>query len=213
LQGNTQIETKAESGACVCVQFVAVPKEVVEDIIRDIEAGLIRNAGTGFAGLSVFPKSEAALIVPNNGRLSVQTMRWGYDVSWSKQVVFNTRFETATRPGRNMWADSLAHRRCLVPTLGFFENHQSETFLNPRTGKANRQKYFFAAPFQSMLFIAGIYEKDCFSIMTTEPNDIVRPIHNRMPLVMQPEELSTWLFGDYLSLADRSALQLTAARE
>ncbi|MDR1359009.1 MAG: SOS response-associated peptidase family protein [Coriobacteriales bacterium] len=112
-----------------------------------------------------------------------------------------------------MWTESLAHRRCIVPTFGFFEPHQSETFINPRTGKANKQRYFFSEPSSPVLFIAGIHAGDRFSLMTTEPNDIMRPIHNRMPVVLRQEELDTWLYGDYLSLANRSSVVLLARKD
>jgi putative SOS response-associated peptidase YedK len=151
--------------------------------------------------------------VPSKGRLTAQTKTWGFDVSWSKQVLFNTRFDTATKPEHNLWTNPLAHCRCLVPTFGFFESHQSETCLNPRTGKQNKQRYYVSLPGQPLLFIAGVYEKDRFSLMTTEPNAVMRPIHHRMPVVLRLEELETWLSGDYLSLANRSAVDLVAAKD
>lgn len=104
-------------------------------------------------------------------------------------------------------------RRCVVPTFGFYEPHQSETFINPRSGKPNKQSYHFASPESPVTFIAGIYENDRFSLMTTEPNAIMRPIHKRMPVVLEPRELHTWLYGDYLSLAERSSVELWASKD
>ena len=221
----------------MCGQFLVVPKEVVEEIVRDIIMKRMANAMPDWPARkqeapedaqpdtpaeaepepqvikqSVFPGGEATIIVPTEGSLSAQTMQWGYPVTWNKQVVFNTRFDTATRPGRNMWADSLANRRCLVPTFGFFEPHQSETFINPRTGKPNKQKYLFTSPDSPLVFLAGVYERGSFSLMTTEPNSIMLPIHRRMPVILEPREFDTWLFGDYLSLEDRSSVELLAEK-
>ena len=163
---------------------------------------------------SAFPKSELPIIVPDaEAHLTTKVMTWGYHVSWSKQVVFNTRFDTATKPGRNMWAESLAERRCVVPTYGFYEPHKSETLINLRTNKINKQQYFFTSPTSAILFIAGVFEGDQFSLMTTEPNSVMLPIHNRMPVVLEPNELDTWLFGEYLSLEDRSMVSIIATKK
>jgi putative SOS response-associated peptidase YedK len=91
---------------------------------------------------TVYPKSEACVIVPDNGHLTAQTKRWGYEVSWSKDVVFNTRAESALKPGRNMWAEPLASRRCIVPVREFFEPHKSETVIG-KSGKKIKQQYCF----------------------------------------------------------------------
>jgi putative SOS response-associated peptidase YedK len=49
--------------------------------------------------------------------------------------------------------------------------------------------------------------------MTTLPNDVMRPIHNRMLVVLKREELDAWLYGDYLSLANRSSVALVARKD
>jgi len=210
-----------------------VPQMIIEEIVKEIERQNLANAladwparvqpapklesqgdGESDSLKHAFPKSEVPIIVPDaEARLTTKVMTWGYHVSWSKQVVFNTRFDTATRPGRNMWAESLAERRCVVPTYGFYEPHKSETFINPRSGKPNKQQYYFTSPSSAILFIAGVFEGDQFSLMTTEPNATMLPIHNRMPVVLQPKELDTWLFGEYLSLEDRSAVDLIATKQ
>ncbi len=56
--------------------------------------------------------------------------------------------------------------------------------------------------------IAGIYKKDQFSMVTTEPNSIMAPIHNRMPLIITPSELRQWLFQNFTSLVNRKNIPL-----
>lgn len=229
----------------MCHQFYLVPKEVVEDIIRDIERNIAAKAMPDWPAKreSAFPKAEVAVIAPQGKAgqtvqaeqagqttthhlqgersqdgllqrlpLQVETLTWGYHPSWSKQVIFNTRVDTAMKPGRNMWTDSIHNRRCVVPTYGFFEPHQSETTISSRTGKAIKQQYFFHTPEHPVTFIAGVYEEDHFSLMTTEPNAVMRPIHNRMPLVLSQDEVKTWLYGEFESLFDRSSTSLTAEK-
>jgi len=201
-----------------------VPQMIIEEIVQEIQRqnlardladwpAIVQPAPDPKTMVSAFPKSQMPIILPDEeARLTTRVMTWGYDVSWSKQVVFNTRFDTATKPGRNMWAESLAERRCVVPTYGFFEPHKSETFINPRSNKINKQQYFFTSPSSALLFIAGVFEGDRFSLMTTEPNATMFPIHNRMPVVLEPGELDTWLFGEYLSLEDRSMVSIVATK-
>ena len=218
----------------MCAHVVMVPQMIIEEIVKEIERqnlarvmadwpAVVQPPPEPSALLSqqpdptylkhAFPGSEVPIIVPDaEARLAAQVMTWGYDVSWSKQPVFNTRFDTATKPGRNIWAESLAERRCVVPTYGFYEPHKSETFINPKSNKVNKQQYFFTSPTSAVLFIAGVFEGDQFSLMTTEPNTTMFPIHSRMPVVLEPNELDTWLFGEYLSLEDRSRVDLVVTK-
>ena len=202
----------------MCANVIAVPQVIIQEIIDEINRYNAANLLPDWPARwqprpedmkSSFPGALLGVIAPDTeARLSVQTMQWGYDVSWSKQLIFNTRFDTATKPGRNMWADSLAERRCVVPTFGFYEPHKSQTFINPRSGKPNKQNYFFTGPDSEIVFLAGVFQDMQFSLMTTEPNSIMSPIHGRMPVVLMPNELDSWLFGDYLSVEDRSSIDL-----
>ena len=147
--------------------------------------------------------------------LKPMEMTWGYEVSWQKGRVFNTRIEHAGDP-RSMWAESLERRRCIVPARAFFEPHQHETIISPRTGKAIKRQYVFEPGPNAAarwLLLAGVFSNDCFSVVTTEPNDLVSPIHNRMPLVLEPADVATWLGPRFADLADRSHVQLSARPE
>ncbi|MDO4502596.1 MAG: SOS response-associated peptidase family protein [Coriobacteriia bacterium] len=149
--------------------------------------------------------------------LAVKSMEltWGFEVDWQKQPVFNTRIEHAGDLG-SMWAESLGHRHCVVPVHRFFEPHQNEVVVSPRTGKTTKRQYAFGPAEGSplpWLLLAGVFSNDRFSVVTTEPNAVMRPIHDRMPLVLEPHEVATWLSPDYAQLADRSRTQLHAAPE
>ena len=66
---------------------------------------------------------------------------------------------------------------------------------------------------EPVTWLAGISEDDHFSVVTTEPNQFVAPVHNRMPLVLRPEELEVWLGSDWGELSDRSGIMLDVAPE
>ena len=193
---------------------------------------------TTATGTMVTPGSSAAIVVPgaawaqDQGKccgsgcskcrwtrnpliLKPMEMTWGYEVSWQKGRVFNTRIEHAGDPG-SMWAESLERRRCIVPARAFFEPHQHESIISPRTGKAIKRQYVFEPGPNAAarwLLLAGVFSGDCFSVVTTEPNSIVAPLHNRMPLVLEPADVATWLSPRFADLADRSHVQLSARPE
>ena len=90
--------------------------------------------------------------------------------------------ETVTE--KPMFRRSIAFQRCVIPATGFYE------------WDAAKHKYFFQMPGQP-IYLAGIYDTingvNCFIILTTEPNDSVAPIHDRMPLLLSHEQVRPWL--------------------
>lgn len=198
----------------MCGRFILIPQDELQSIISQVEQNIKaqRTVNVSAHYEDAFPKSQVPLIIPRDNHLETAVMQWGYPVVWQKGPVFNTRFDTATGPKKNMWSDSLHSRRCIIPSYGFYEPHKSETAISPKTGREIKQQYFFRRPDTELLFMAGVYEEHYFSIMTTEPNQWMQNIHPRMPVVLEPEEFSQWLFGDYETLQDRSHIVLAAER-
>lgn len=194
----------------MCGRFVMVPRDVVERIVREVEEGLPVSSAPS-AGVDVFPGACVPVMVPGGepGRLGVAELLWGYPVTWSKRPVFNTRVDTATGPRGAMWRESLTHRRCVVPTLGFYEPHKTERTVSPKTGREIKVQCVFGLVESPVTFIAGIYEDDHFSLMTCEPNRWVCDVHDRMPLVLRPSELDMWLGEGYAELFDRNNVELS----
>ena len=197
--------------------FLPLGKRVlakVERIVREVEQGLPPTVPDyELAGLDAFPGARVPVAVPAQGaggpgRLAVAELDWGYPVSWAKRPVFNTRVDTATGPRGQMWRESLEQRRCAVPTLGFYEPHRTERAVSPKTGREVKVQCAFGLPDNPVTFLGGIYEDGHFSIMTCEPNRWVRDVHDRMPLVLRPSELGTWLGPRYADLFDRRDVEL-----
>jgi putative SOS response-associated peptidase YedK len=123
-------------------------------------------------------------------------MRWGLIPSWSKDSsgaarMINARSETAsTKPA---FRDALKSRRCLIPADGFYEWK--------RDGKA-KQPYCFEVGEGDLFAFAGLWErwkdpsgewiKTC-SILTTTPNAVTAPVHDRMPVILDPDAYDLWL--------------------
>lgn len=178
-------------------------------------AGENAGAGGAMAGGSM-DAGATPLGVLASGLARVD-LTWGIEVSWKTGLVFNTRLESALE-GRAMWRDALARGRCLVPVRAFFETRNVEPpadELPLGTGGAGRggrkAQFRFAGSGDGALLLAGLREGDRFTIVTTEPNVAVAPVHSRMPVALTPVEALTWLFGtpaDLAALADRSRITL-----
>ncbi len=183
----------------MCRRFAMLTLDEVEGIVHAIQFDTPFNVLPDWPArpADAYPKSEAPLIISGASGLQAKLMRWGYPLSWNKNVAFNTRIETALKSPDNMWRDSLEHRRCIVPSLGFFEPHLHESYPSPKTGNPIKQQYRFTMTDSPILFMAGIYDKEGhFSLVTTEPIACVSPIHDRMPLALPYGKLGLWLDGD-----------------
>jgi putative SOS response-associated peptidase YedK len=139
-------------------------------------------------------------------------LRWGYPVQWQAGPVFNTRIESLLA-GKGMWRSSAENGRCLIPTRGFFERHATEKARSPKTGRQTKRFYEFTLVDEPVTWLAGVNEDGHFSVVTTEPNRFVAPVHHRMPLVLRREELPQWLEGEWGGLANRSDVELAVSAE
>lgn len=126
--------------------------------------------------------------------------RWGLIPSWSKGPdarfsMINARADTvANKPA---YRGAFRHRRCLVPADGFFEWQAK--------GKQPKQPWYFTAVDDQPFAFAGLWEDwlgadgseiDSFAIIVTEANDLVRPVHDRMPVILSAGDYATWLGED-----------------
>ncbi|MFL5807063.1 MAG: SOS response-associated peptidase [Roseiflexaceae bacterium] len=139
---------------------------------------------------------QAMPVITRNSPNRVEEMRWGLVPFWAKDPrignrMINARAETiAEKPA---FRRPLAARRCLVPANGFYEWQRSEEGKLPH--------YIFLRDTDSFAF-AGLYEiwKDdadnvlrTYTIITTTPNALMEPIHNRMPVILGREDEALWL--------------------
>ncbi len=206
----------------MCGRFIMIPKDELERIIADVKRNLANQGGENVRASheEAYPKSKVPIILPRVDRLEVAVMQFGFERTWTKPpILFNTRTDTAMRPAvngkANMWDDALRCRRCIVPSYGFYEPHHTDTHPSPKTGKPIKDQYYFKEPNAEIVLMAGIYEPGHFSIMTTEPNRWIKDIHPRMPVVLRPSEVDTWLYGGYdefTALFERGDVELVSER-
>lgn len=204
----------------MCKRCVIFTYDEVLDIVLKLEVGVPLNFNPDWPARTTeaYPKSVAPLIVPKfdtaastptltPGSLGVRELSWGFEESWKPGVVFNTRIESATKP---TWQESMLHRRCVLPVPAFFETHREETYPSPKTGKPIKRQYEFRVPEQDIIFIGCTWRGSTFSMVTTDANADMAPIHHRMPLIVRQEELPLWFGPNYQQLADQSKIRLEA---
>ena len=136
-------------------------------------------------------------------------MRWGLIPSWAKDAsgaarMINARSETAaTKPA---FRDALKSCRCLIPADGFYEW--------ARTGKGKRP-YCFEVNGGELFAFAGIWDRwkdssgklvETCSILTTTPNAVTSPVHDRMPVILDPDGYALWLDPGMQNVAAASEL-------
>jgi putative SOS response-associated peptidase YedK len=143
--------------------------------------------------------TQLVLVIRQNPRQPIRELsllRWGLIPSWMKDssaatAMINARSETAgTKPA---FRDALKSRRCLIPADGFYEWQ--------RVGKT-KQPYCFEVGNAQMFAFAGIWDrwkdpsgnwvKTC-SILTTTPNAVTSAVHDRMPVILDPDSYDIWL--------------------
>lgn len=141
----------------------------------------------------IFPSDTVPIIALNNAKNYVALMKWGYPKYSAPGLIINARAETALE--KPLFKDGILLRRCIVPTTGFFEwKHVS--------GKTKKEKYLIRPTDSPMLYLAGLYNiyvndngntYKSFVILTSSANDSIRPIHDRMPIIIDETEKDMWL--------------------
>lgn len=195
----------------MCSHF-AMPslKEIKTYLTTDLKLPLIvpKNIEDKFsAATQIYPKSSSLVMLYSNNELKLVEKKWGYPSPFQKNRVFyNARVERFYEEKPSMWDNSFARQRCIILASEFWESSK-QTYL-----ASNNQTYHehssFTAIEEPMTLIAGIYQGNDFSMVTTVANNTVLPVHERMPLVLKPSELRRWLFQNFTSLLDRSEYNL-----
>ena len=184
----------------------------IEEIKRILEE-MDKAPAAGIKTGEIFPTDRAPVLLERDGRVRPEAMKWGFPRWDTKGVVINARSETvADKP---MFKGSLAARRCLVPSTGFFEwaavepepnllGGRPDEYGGP-AGAARKTKYRIRTKGEPLTWMAGLYNvfKDhgsglwipAFVIVTTAANEAMQPIHDRMPRLLTGGDRDLWL-GD-----------------
>ena len=178
-----------------------------EEIVERFLAELLPDLEPRF---NIAPTQPVA-VVTQNGSRHLDRYHWGLIPSWAKERsighrMINARVETlAEKPA---FRTALQRRRCLIPADGFYEWREAD---NPEEG--GRTPMFIHRQDDALFAFAGLWDewrdpqsgkplRSC-TIITGTPNPLIAPIHDRMPIILRPEDEARWLDG---SLTDGESL-------
>jgi len=165
--------------------------------LGEVEAETLYELGPRY---NVAPTQPIPVVVEREGGRAVELHRWGLVPSWAKSAaagarMINARAETiATSPA---FRASFQRRRCVIPADGFYEWRREGT---------RKQPFLIHAPDDSLLAFAGVWApwRDpgtgewllSAAVVTTAANATVGQLHNRMPVILSPDEWRLWADPD-----------------
>ena len=145
---------------------------------------------------NIAPTQPVAVIgiQPKTGRRGLALLTWGLiprDALGKERGFINARSETAFE--KPAFSEAFARRRCLIPATGFYEWQK----LDAR----RRQPWLIRLAAPGPFAFAGLWEpaaavpgaKPTCTILTTEPNELARRVHDRMPVILDPADYTQWL--------------------
>lgn len=130
---------------------------------------------------------DTAAVLTGRQDWKLEAMEWGLPADSEedrrKRRIINVRSETVMdKPG---FQRAILRNRCVIPAMGFYEWNRE------------REKAEFFRPDGMVLYMAGFYEwigdRERFTILTTSANPSVAPVHGRMPLILEADELEDWM--------------------
>lgn len=168
----------------------------IERMIRGVDQQ-IKNMHTG----DICPSRPAGILTCHNRQrnpleagsetenppvFELKEMYWGFPQYQKKGLLINARAETAVE--RKTFRVSVQNRRCIIPAKHFYEWDNQ------------KNKVTFFSKDRPVLYMAGFYnrfqDEDRFIILTTQANASVKPVHDRMPLILEESELDDWIWDD-----------------
>lgn len=168
----------------MCGRYLFSTQEYKEfqQIVRDAQR---RSNGQhnelNFPAGDIAPTNEAPVLIASGYKVVAEFQRWGIP-GWRGGLMINARSETVCE--KPMFRKSMVAQRCAIPASGYYE------------WDAGKHKYFFQIPGKP-IYLAGIYDNiegvNCFVILTTSPNETVKDIHDRMPLILNHDQVRPWL--------------------
>jgi putative SOS response-associated peptidase YedK len=179
----------------MCGRYAStLPAEAIRALFRAL------NPPPAFTPCWNVAPGRDALVVrrhPETGARHLDLLRWGLVPFWAKEAkigysTINARAEEAA--SKPAYREALKRRRCLVPADAFYEWARPD----PKT----KRPFAFGLKSGDLYAFAGLWESwrpkegeplETFTILTTGPNEIMAPIHNRMPVILEPKGYDRWL--------------------
>ncbi|PYE49280.1 SOS response-associated peptidase [Paenibacillus barcinonensis] len=169
--------------------------EIMERYMASIADGFEYRPNYNAAPMQYIP----TIIAGKDGNNKLGALRWGLVPSWAKDdkigsKMINARAETLTE--KPAFKRLISSKRCIIPTNGFYEWKKEGS---------NKRPMRILMKDDSIFSLAGLYDTwtdqdgnklSTCTIITTEPNELMEDIHNRMPVILHPDDEAEWLGRD-----------------
>lgn len=137
----------------------------------------------------------ACRLSPQHGKRELAALKWGLVPFWAEDETIGSRMINArseTVAEKPSFRDAFKKRRLLIPVSGFYEWKKED---------GAKQPFYISRKDGQPFSLAGLWERwdkgtnplESCTILTTEPNSLLAPLHNRMPVVVPPENYELWL--------------------
>ena len=133
--------------------------------------------------------TDPVLVIKNEGRIKTTFMSWGFISPWAKDPFdkkstrpFNARSETVIE--KKLFSGSWKYKRCLIPASGFYEKKY-------RIRKENYKTFWLGGIWSKWTSPDGAELESC-CVITTGPNEIIKPLHHRMPVIVPDGYEEQW---------------------
>ena len=181
----------------MCCRYWADESPEIREIVEEMNKSPLVEKWHKTTGITTYGEIRPTHVVPviasnRSGVKSVFPMKWGFT---GRTLLMNARTETA--PEKATFRDAWASHRCIVPASWYFEwEHITGNDGKKRTG----DKYLIQPKGSPMTWLCGLYRIEdglpVFVILTREPGEEIRFIHDRMPLIMPGDCVNEWIKPD-----------------
>jgi len=181
----------------VCCRYWADESPEIREIVEEMNKSPLVDKWQQTTGITTYGEVRPTNVVPviasnRAGARAVFPMKWGFT---GRTLLMNARTETA--PVKPTFKEAWASHRCIIPASWYYEwEHLTGNDGRKRTGA----KYLIQPKGSDMTWLCGLYRIEnglpVFVILTREPGDEIRFIHDRMPLIMPGDYVNDWIKPD-----------------
>lgn len=179
----------------MCGRFVSKAKK--EEIEREFKVE-IGSSDLTVPRYNIAPTQFIAAVTEGETSREVSLFKWGLVPHWAKDEsigskLINARAETLSE--KPSFRDAFRSRRCIIPASGFYEWQ--------KTAKGAKQPFYFYLKEKEVFGFAGLWEEwldkqtgeltETCTIITTEANEVLKPVHDRMPVILKADDYNFWL--------------------
>lgn len=185
----------------MCTRFYVEPdneeiREIIAEVQKSMLAGKFIKAGNAIlTSGEIRPTNVVPVIAPSrDGRRAVFPMKWGFQIP-GRSLMVNARTETAAE--KPTFKEAWEKHRCIIPASWYYEwEHLVGNYGQKKTG----DKYMIQPKNSQATWLCGLYrmenELPVFTVLTREPTEELRRIHDRMPLILPKELIPEWISPD-----------------